>query len=129
MKFSHAWQLNFFIKYNLLYLGGLFLALLFLAALSHSARPPFGDSIFWTTKYLDGTVIATVHLLLLILALLSWFFSLWKTWKLTTKDKVINSTRLLAFGWLIGAPVFIFFTAIYWLSAMRLITDFLVTVV
>ena len=122
-------QLNFFIKFNVLYLGSLFFVLLFLGALSHSARPPFGDSFFWTTKYFDGMIIAAIYLLLLILALLSWCFSLWKTWKLTTTDKVINSSRLLAFGWLIGAPVFIFFTAIYWLSAMRLITDFLVTVV
>ena len=41
------------------------------------------------------------------------------------RSKVINRTRLLAFGWLFGAPVFIFFTAIYWVSAMRLITDLL----
>ena len=120
---------TFFIKFNVIYLGGLFFALLFLGALSHSARPPFGDSFFWETKYLDGMVIAAIYLLLLILALLSWCFSLWKTWKLTTEDNVINRTRLLAFGWLIGAPIFIFFTAIYWVSAMRLITDFLVTVV
>ena len=119
----------FFIKFNILYLGSLFFALLFLGALSHSARPPFGDSFFWTTKYLDGMVISAVYLSLLLLAVLSWCFSLWKTWKLTTADSAINRTRLLAFGWLFGAPVFIFFTAIYWVSAMRLITDFLVTVV
>ena len=119
----------FFVKFNVLYLGGLFLSLLFLAALSHSARPSFGDSFIWTTKYLDGAVIAAVYLFLLILAVLSWCFSLWKTWKLTTADSAINRTRLFAFGWLFGAPIFIFMTAIYWLSAMRLITDFLVTVV
>ena len=126
---TESFPYKFFLKFNVLYLGGLFLALLFLAAFSHSARPPLGDSFFWTTKYLNGVVIAAVYLLLLIVALLSWCFSLWKTWKLTTTDKVINRTRLLAFGWLFGAPVFIFFTAIYWVSAMRLITDFLVTVV
>ena len=119
----------FFIKFNVLYLGSLFFALLFLVALSHSARPPFGSSFIWTTKYLDGMVIAAVYLSLLLLAVLSWCLSLWKTWKLTKSDSVINRTRLLAFGWLLGAPVFIFFTAIHWLSAMRLITDFLVTVV
>ena len=74
-------------------------------------------------------VISAVYLSLLLLAVLSWCFSLWKTWKLTTADSAINRTRLLAFGWLLGAPIFIFFTAIYWVSAMRLITDFLVTVV
>ena len=119
----------FFIKFNVIYLGGLFFALLFLGALSHSARPPFGSSFIWTTKYLDGMVIAAVYLSLLLLALVSWCFSLWKTWKLTKSGSVINRTRLLAFGWLFGAPVFIFFTVIYWLSAMRLITDFLVTLV
>ena len=120
---------TFFIKFNVLFLGSLFFALLFLGALSHSARPPFGDSFFWTTRYLDGMVIAAIYLSILLLAVVSWCFSLWKTWKLTTADQTINRTRLLAFGWLIGAPVFIFFTAIYWVSAMRLITDFLVTVV
>ena len=98
----------FFIKFNVLYLGSLFFALLFLGALSHSARPSFGDSFFWTTKYLDGMVISTVYLSLLLLAVLSWCFSLWKTWKLTTANSAINRTRLLAFGWLLGTPVFIF---------------------
>ena len=122
-------KLDFFIRFNVLYLGSLFFVLLFLAALSHSARTPFGSSFIWTTRYLDGMVIAAVYFLLLLVAMLSWCFSLWKTWKLTKSDSAINRTRLLAFGWLIGAPVFIFFTAIYWVSAMRLITDFLVTVV
>ena len=119
---------SFLLKYNVLYLGSLFFALLFLGALSHSARPPFGSSFIWTTKYLDGMVIAAVYLSLLLLAVLSWCFSLWKTWKLSKSGSVISRTRLIAFGWLLGAPVFIFFTAIYWVSAMRLITDFLVTV-
>ena len=118
---------SFLIRFNVLYLGTLFFVLLFLAGLSHSARTPFGSSFIWETKYLDGTIVAAVYLSLLLLAMVSWCFSLWKTWKLTTADSAINRTRLLAFGWLIGAPVFIFFTAIYWLSAMRLITDFLVT--
>lgn len=119
----------FFIKFNVLYLGGLFFALLFLAGLSHSARPPFGSSFIWMTKYLDGMVVGAIYLSILLLTVLSWCFSLWKTWKLTKSDSAINRTRLLAFGWLFGAPVFIYFTAIHWLSAMRLITDFLVTVV
>ena len=119
----------FLIKFNVLYLGGLFFVLLFLAALSHSARTPFGSSFIWTTKYLDGMVINAIYLLLLLIAAVSWCFSLWKTWKLTRSDSLVNRTRLLAFGWLIGAPIFIFLTAIYWLSAMRMITDFLVTFV
>ena len=119
----------FFIKFNVLYLGGLFLVLLFLAALSHSARTPSGSSFIWTTKYLDGMFIAAIYLSILLLAVLSWCFSLWKTWKLTQSDSLINTTRLLAFGWLLGAPLLIFLTAVYWISAMRIFTDFLVTVV
>jgi hypothetical protein len=42
----------FFIKFNVLYLGSLFFALVFLGALSHSARPPFGDSFFLDYKIL-----------------------------------------------------------------------------
>tara|TARA_E500000178_G_C16755691_1_gene632387 strand:- start:172 stop:540 length:369 start_codon:yes stop_codon:yes gene_type:complete len=120
---------SFLIRFNVLYLGSLFFVLLFLSGLSHSARAPFGSSFLWETKYLDGTVIAAVYLSLLLLAVVSWCFSLWKTWKLTTADSSINRNRLLAFGWLIGAPIFIFLTAIWWVSAIRLITDFLVTVV
>ena len=116
-------QPNFFVKFNVLYLGGLFLALLFLGALSHSARPPFGSSFIWTTKYLDGMVIAAVYLSLLLLAVLSWCFSLWKTWKLTKSDSVINRTRLLAFGWLIGAPLIVASNPLFFISAMRLVTD------
>ena len=120
---------SFLIRFNVLYLGSLFFVMLFLSGLSHSARTPFGSSFLWETKYLDGMVIAAVYLSLLLLAVVSWCFSLWKTLKLTTADSIINRPRLLAFGWLIGAPIFIFLTAIYWVSAMRLITDFLVTMV
>ena len=120
---------SFLIRFNVLYLGSLFFVLLFLSGLSHSARTPFGSSFLWETKYLDGMIVVAVYLSLLLLAVVSWCFSLWKTWKLTTADSAINRNRLLAFGWLIGAPIFIFLTAIYWVSAIRLITDFLVTVV
>ena len=120
---------SFLIRFNVLYLGSLFFVMLFLSGLSHSARTPFGSSFLWETKYLDGMVITAFYLSLLLLAVVSWCFSLWKTWKLTTAESAINRTRLLAFGWLIGAPIFIFLTAIYWVSAIRLITDFLVTMV
>jgi len=83
----------------------------------------------WATEYLNGNYIAALYLLLIIVAVISYFYSLWKTWKITKSNRLINRTRLLAFGWLIGAPIFIFLTAIYWVSAMRMVTDFLVTVV
>ena len=120
---------TFFIKFNVLYLGGLFFILLFFGSINYRARLAWGTSWMWTTEHLNGFYISVAYLLFLLVAVISYTYALWKTWKLTTADKVINRTRLLAFGWLIGAPVFIFFTAIYWLSAMRLITDFLVTMV
>jgi len=119
----------FFIKFNVLYLCSLFIVLLFLAALSHSARIPFGSSFIWTTKYLDGMVVTAIYLLLLLIAVVSWCFSLWKTWQLTKSDSLINAPRLLAIGWLLGAPIFIFFTMIHWISSMRVLTDFLVRVI
>jgi hypothetical protein len=122
-------QLNFYIKFNVLYLGTLFFTLLFLGSIMNRARQFFGTGWMWATEYLNGNYILFLYVFLLIVAVISYFYSLWKTWKLTKSDSVINRTRLLAFGWLLGAPVFIFFTAIYWVSAMRLITDFLVTVV
>jgi len=122
-------NLSFLIKFNVLYLGALFFALLFLGSIMNRARQVFGNGWMWATEYLNGNYIAALYLLLIIVAVISYFYSLWKTWKITKSNRLINRTRLLAFGWLIGAPIFIFLTAIYWVSAMRLITDFLVTVV
>ena len=119
----------FFIRFNVLYLGTLFFALLFLGSIMNRARQVFGNGWMWSTEYLNGNYIAALYLLLIIVAVISYFYSLWKTWKITKSNRLINRTRLLAFGWLIGAPIFIFLTAIYWVSAMRMITDFLVTVV
>ena len=114
---------SFLIRFNVLYLGSLFFVMLFLSGLSHSARTPFGSSFLWETKYLDGMVIAAVYLSLILLAMVSWCFSLWKTWKITTADSAINRNRLLAFGWLIGAPLIVASNPVVFISAMRLITD------
>jgi hypothetical protein len=53
----------------------------------------------WSTKYLDGIVVGVVMMGLLLLALLSWCYALWKSWKLTRSDKVISAQRLGVF-WL-----------------------------
>ena len=119
----------FFVKFNVLYLGGLLFILLFLGSINYRARLAWGSSWMWTTEHLNGFYIALAYLLLLLVAVVSYAFAIWKTWKLTTADSAINRTRFLAFGWLLGAPVVIFLTAIYWVSAMKLFTDFLVTVV
>ena len=120
---------SFFIKFNFVWLGRLFFVLLFLSGIQHSARFSPNDSLMWSTTYLDGIVVGVVMMGLLLLALLSWCYALWKSWKLTRSDKVINAQRLAVFSYLLGAPIFLKFTVIYWLSAMRLITDRLVHVI
>ena len=120
---------SFFLKFNVLWLGGLFFVLLFLAAVQHSARFSASDSLMWSTTYLDGIVVGVVMMGLLLLALLSWCYALWKSWKLTRSDKVISAQRLAVFSYLLGAPIFLKFTGVYWLSAMRVITDKLVPVI
>ena len=118
-------NLSFLIKFNVLYLGGLFFTLLFLGSIVFRARLEWNTSWMWATKYLNGNYIAALYLLLLVVAIISYLYSLWKTWKLTKSDTLFNKTRVLAFGWLLGAPTFIFFTAIYWVSAMQVFMDFL----
>ena len=120
---------SFFIKFNVLWLGGLFLLMLFLSGIQRSARFSASDSLIWSTKYLDGIVVGVVMMGLLLLALLSWCYALWKSWKLTRSDKVISAQRLAVFGYLLGAPIFLKFTGVYWLSAMRIVTDKLVHVI
>jgi len=118
---------NFLITFNVLYLGGLFLTLLFLGGIMERFRRILGTGWMWATEYLNGNYIAALYLILLIVAVISYFYSLWRTWKLTKSDTLFNKPRVLAFGWLLGAPIFIFVTAIYWLSAMQIFTDFLFT--
>lgn len=117
--------LPYLLKFNVLYLGALFFALLFLGSIMNRARQVFGNGWMWATEYLNGNYIAALYLLLIIVAIISYFYSLWKTWKLTKSDALFNKPRVLAFGWLLGAPTFIFFTAIYWVSAMQVFMDFL----
>lgn len=112
-----------------MWLGGLFFLMLFLSGMQHSARFSPSDSLMWSTKYLDGIVVAVVMMGLLLLALLSWCYALWKSWRLTKSDKVINARRMAVFGYLLGALIFLKFTGIYWLSAMRVITDRLVDII
>ena len=120
---------SFFIKFNVMWLGGLFFVFLFLAGVTHSARFSPSDSLVWSTKYLDGIVVGVVTMGLLIVALTSYIYALCKSWRLTRSCKVMNAPRLIIFGYLLGAPVFLLFTAQDWLSAMRLITDRLVPII
>ena len=117
---------SFFIKFNVIWLGSLFFLMLFLSAIQHSARFSPSDSLMWSTKYLDGIVVGVVIMGLFLLALVSWCYALWKSWKLTESDTFFNVQRLAVFGYLLEAPVFLKITGIYWLSGARIITDKLI---
>ena len=120
---------SFFLTFNVLWLGGLFFLMLFLAGIQRSARFSPSDSLMWSTTYLDGIVVGVVMTGLLLLALLSWCYAFWRSWKLTRSDRLLSTQRLAVFGYLLGAPIFLKFTGVYWLSAMRIITDKLVHVI
>ena len=117
---------SFFIKFNVLWLGSLFLTLLLISGIQHSARFSPSDSLMWSTKYLDGIVVAVVMMGLLLVSLISWCYALWKSWQLTRSDRVISSLRFAVFGYLLAAPLFLVLTGLYWLAAMRIVTDRLV---
>ena len=117
---------SFFIKFNVLWLGSLFFTLLLIAGIQHSARFSPSDSLMWSTKYLDGIVVAVVMMGLLLVSLISWCYALWKSWQLTRSDRVISSLRFAVFGYLLAAPLFLMLTGLYWLAAMRIVTDRLV---
>ena len=117
---------SFFVKFNVLWLGSLFFILLFISGIQHSARFSPSDSLMWSTKYLDGIVVAVVMMGLLLVSLISWCYALWKSWQLTRSDRVISSLRFAVFGYLLAAPLFLVLTGLYWLAAMRIVTDRLV---
>ena len=117
---------SFFIKFNVLWLGSLFFTLLLMSGIQHSARFSPSDSLMWSTKYLDGIVVAVVMMGLLLVSLISWCYALWKSWQLTRSDRVISSLRFAVFGYLLAAPLFLMLTGLYWLAAMRIVTDRLV---
>ena len=117
---------SFFIKFNVLWLGSLFFTLLLISGIQHSARFSPSDSLMWSTKYLDGIVVAVVMMGLLLVSLISWCYALWKSWQLTRSDRVISSLRFAVFGYLLAAPLFLMLTGLYWLAAMIIVTDRLV---
>ena len=114
---------SFFIKFNVLYLGGLFLTLLFLNSIMFRARLEWKTGWMWATKYLNGNYIAAIYVIVLLVSIISYAYALWKTWQLTKSDTILNKRRVLAFTWLIGAPLTEAFNPLFFISAMRLITD------
>ena len=111
------------IKFNVLYLGGLFLTLLFLGSIMFRAKLEWNTSWMWATKYLNGNYIAAIYLIVFLVSIISYAYAIWRTWQLTKSDNIINKQRVLAFGWLIGAPLIVVSNPLVFISAMRLITD------
>jgi len=114
---------TFFFKFNVIYLGGLFITLLFFASIIFRARLEWNTGWMWATKYLNGNYIAAIYVIVLLVSIISYAYALWKTWRLTKSDTIINKRRVLAFGWLIGAPVIVVSNPLFFISAMRLVTD------
>ena len=114
---------SFFIRFNVLYLGGLFLTLLFLGSIMFRAKLEWNTSWMWATKYLNGNYIAAIYLIVLLVSLISYAYALWRTWQLTKSENIINKQRLFAFGWLLGAPLIVASNPLVFISAMRLVTD------
>ena len=123
MNFLKILQLNFLTKFNVLYLGGLFFTLLFLGIIMHRPSLEWNTSWMWATKYLNGNYIAAIYVIVLLVSIISYAYALWKTWQLTKSDTIINKRRILAFGWLIGAPLIVASNPMVYISAMRLVTD------
>ena len=116
-------NLSFLIKFNVLYLGGLFFTLLFLGSIMFRARLEWNTGWMWATKYLNGNYIAAIYVIVLLVSIISYAYALWKTWQLTKSDTMINKRSVLAFGWLIGAPLIVASNPLFFISAMRLATD------
>ena len=114
---------TFFLKFNIAYLGSLFFTLLFLRSIMFRAKLEWNTSWMWATKYLNGNYIAAIYVIVLLVSIISYAYALWKTWQLTKSDTIINKRRVLAFGWLIGAPLLVASNPLFFISAMRLVTD------
>ena len=111
------------IKFNVFYLGGLFLTLLFLGSIMFRARLEWNTGWMWATKYLNGNYIAAIYVIVLLVSIISYAYALWRTWQLTKSGTIINKQRVLAFVWLIGAPIIVASNPLFFISAMRLVTD------
>ena len=84
-------------RLNFLYLGGLFLTLLFLGRIMFRAKLEWNTGWMWATKYLNGNYIAAIYVIVLLVSIISYAYALWKTWQLTKSDTIINKRRVLAF--------------------------------
>ena len=110
---------KFFLRFNVIYLGFLFLCFVFTAAISTFITIEFGGPLYWQYGYyLIGVV-----LLLYLISIPSWVYALIKTWKLGASEHPSYKIRVVAIAYLLLAPVFLFWTGVYWVKMARLITD------
>lgn len=89
----------------------------------HRARLTWGSSWMWATEYLNGIYVAAAYLMLLLVAVVSYAYAVWKTWNLTKSKSLLSTSRVLAFSWLIGTPLFILLSGAHWVSAMLILTN------
>ena len=113
----------FFVKFNVLYLGSVCFILLFLSAIIARGRLESGTAFVWDSQYLNSSFVVGSYLIIFLISILSYLFALWKTWKLTKSSTLLNKSRIIAFGWLCGAPVILYFSLMFWISLMRRFTD------
>lgn len=111
------------IKYNVIYLGSLLFALVFLGAIAHRGRLESGSGWSWSHPYLDSYVIAGLFLLILIISLISYIYAFWNTWQLSSSNQISNKLGILTFGWLVGAPIIVVSEGMLIITGMRLVTD------
>ncbi len=110
---------QFFIKFNVVYLGLLFLCFVFTAAVSSRVHIEFGGPLYWEYGYqLIGVV-----LLLYLIAIPSWVFAIVRTWKLSKSGLGSHKWRLIAISYLTLTPAVLALLGQYWVKAARFITD------
>ena len=114
---------KFLIYFNVFYLGGLFFIIIILASFLQRALLAWGTSWMWTTEHLDRFYIGVAYLFFVLVAVISYIYALWKTWKLTRSETLLNKGRLLAFGWLLGTPALIVATPMFWFPAILFISE------
>ena len=110
---------QFFIKFNVFYLGLLFLCFVFTAAVSSRIHIEFGSPLYWQYGY----QLIGVTLLLYLISIPSWVYALIKTWRLGASGHHSYRIRFIAIAYLLLTPVFLFWTGTFWLKAARLVTD------
>lgn len=110
---------KFLVKFNVIYLGLLFLCFVFIGAISSRVHIEFGGPLYWQYGY----QLIGVTLLLYLISIPSWVYALIKTWRLGASGHHSYRIRFIAITYLLLTPVFLFWTGTYWVKMARLFTD------